>query len=269
MTSRWACQPPATQRRRRPRPHPHAVGRALEPDLPPRRAHRPEARLREGLLHQARGGHDHRTSTTLPAGCTIKPPDARSRQCPWVTALLKEQLSSSNPSGSWPKLTPTGQHAWRDTNRSSGACSNACGRTGSNRSATRSPSLLIHRSMEHVRAVRRNPYPQVSVLQDVRYRRPSPAPSGQSVRSCERHRPPRRPSPGRGRQLRVGAPMVFKIPVGSSPSAVLTCAVSGLLAKRSHGHPAYIPRAGSKSRAAQGHAVRGPRIMTPMRCCPD
>jgi hypothetical protein len=87
--------------------------------------------------------HDHLTSTTLPAGCTIKPPDAGSRQCPWVTALLKEQLASSTPSGSWPKLTPTGQHAWRDTNRSSGACSNACGRTGSNRSATRSPSLQI------------------------------------------------------------------------------------------------------------------------------
>ena len=99
-------------------------------------------RLREGLLHRAGGGHDHLTSTTLPAGCTIKPPDAGSRQCLWVTALLREQLASSIPSGSWPKLTPTGQHAWRDTNRSSGACSNACGRTGSNRSATRSPSLL-------------------------------------------------------------------------------------------------------------------------------
>src|SRR5690242_1109157 len=94
--------------------------------------------------------HDRLTSTTLPAGCTIKPPDAGSRQCPWVTALLKKQLSSSNPSGSWPKLTPTGQPAWRDTNRSSGACSNACARTGSNRSATRSPSLLIRRFLcEH------------------------------------------------------------------------------------------------------------------------
>ena len=54
-------------------------------------------------------------------------------------------IASSTPSGSWPKLTPTGQHAWRDTNRSSGACSNACGRTGSNRSATRRPSLQIRR----------------------------------------------------------------------------------------------------------------------------
>jgi hypothetical protein len=89
--------------------------------------------------------HDHLTSTTLPAGCTIKPPDAGSRQCPWVTALLKEQLASSTPSGSWPKLTPNGQHAWLDTNRSSGACSNACGRTGSNRLATRSPGLQIRR----------------------------------------------------------------------------------------------------------------------------
>jgi hypothetical protein len=78
-------------------------------------------RLREGLLHRARGGHDHLTSITLPAGYTIKPPDAGSRQCPWVTALLKEQVASSTPSGSWPKLTPTGQHAWPDTNRSSGA----------------------------------------------------------------------------------------------------------------------------------------------------
>jgi hypothetical protein len=102
-------------------------------------------RLREGLLHRAGGGHDHLTSTTLPAGCTIKPPDAGSRQCLWVTALLREQLASSTPSGSWPKLTPPGQHAWRDTNRSSGACSNACGRTGSNRSAIRSPSLQIRR----------------------------------------------------------------------------------------------------------------------------
>ena len=31
------------------------------------------------------------------------------------------------------------------TNRSSGSCSNACGRTGSNRSAIRSPSLQIRR----------------------------------------------------------------------------------------------------------------------------
>jgi uncharacterized membrane protein YccC len=31
---------PQPQGRRRPRPHPRAVGRALEPDLPPRRAHR-------------------------------------------------------------------------------------------------------------------------------------------------------------------------------------------------------------------------------------
>jgi hypothetical protein len=100
-------------------------------------------RLREGLLHQARGGHDHLTSTTMPASCTIKPLDAGSRQCPWVTALLTKQLASSTPSGSWPKLTPTGQHAWRDTNRSSAACSNAFGRTDSNRSATRSPGLLI------------------------------------------------------------------------------------------------------------------------------
>jgi len=132
-------------------------------------------------------GHDHLTSTTLPAGCTIKPPDAGSRQCPWVTALLKEQLSSSNPSGSWPKLTPTGQHAWRDTNRSSGACSNAYGRTGSNRSATRSPSLLIRRSVPHVRPVHRSAYPLVSVLPGIYNRRHSPVPSGQSVRKlCER-----------------------------------------------------------------------------------
>ena len=43
-------------------------------------------------------------------------------------------------------------------------------------------SLLIRRSMEDVRPVRRNPYPQVSVLPDVRHVRHSPAPFGQSVR---------------------------------------------------------------------------------------
>ncbi len=41
---------------------------------------------------------------------------------------------------------------------------------------------LIRRSMEHVRSVRRNPYPLVSVPPGVRNRRPGPAPSGQSVR---------------------------------------------------------------------------------------
>jgi hypothetical protein len=47
---------------------------------------------------------------------------------------------------------------------------------------TRTPNLLIRRSMEGVRPVCRNPYPQVSVLPDVRHGRRSPAPSGQSVR---------------------------------------------------------------------------------------
>jgi hypothetical protein len=42
--------------------------------------------------------------------------------------------------------------------------------------------LQIHRSMEHVRSVRQNPYPLVSVLPGVRNRRPGPVPSGQSVR---------------------------------------------------------------------------------------
>jgi hypothetical protein len=41
---------------------------------------------------------------------------------------------------------------------------------------------LIRRSMDGVRSVRRNPYPQVSVLPGVQQRRHSPAPSGQSVR---------------------------------------------------------------------------------------
>src|SRR5438034_876697 len=76
-------------------------------------------------------------SRTLPARCTIKPLDAGSRQCPLVTTLLTEQGSSRIPSGSWPKPTPTGQHAWQDTNRSSGACLNACARTVRNRAATR------------------------------------------------------------------------------------------------------------------------------------
>ena len=42
--------------------------------------------------------------------------------------------------------------------------------------------LLIRRSMEGVRPVRRNPYWQVSILPGVRWRRRSPVPSGQSVR---------------------------------------------------------------------------------------
>jgi hypothetical protein len=49
----------------------------------------------------------------------------------------------------------------------------------------RTPNLLIRRSMESVHLVRRNPYPQVSVLPGVRHRRHSPVPSGQSVRNCE------------------------------------------------------------------------------------
>ena len=40
----------------------------------------------------------------------------------------------------------------------------------------------IRRSMESVRAMRRNPYPQVSILPGVRRRRNSPVPSGRSVR---------------------------------------------------------------------------------------
>jgi hypothetical protein len=44
------------------------------------------------------------------------------------------------------------------------------------------PASQIRRSMEGVRSVRRNPYPQVSVLPDVRHGHRSPAPSGQSVR---------------------------------------------------------------------------------------
>ena len=69
---------------------------------------------------------------------------------------------------------------------------------------------LTRRSMEGVRSVRRNPNPQVSVLTGVPHGRRSPAPSGQSVRRCERHRPPGRPGPNRGHQLRVGALMLFK-----------------------------------------------------------
>jgi hypothetical protein len=41
---------------------------------------------------------------------------------------------------------------------------------------------LIRRSVPCVRPVRLNPYPQVSVLPDVRHRCHSPVPSGQSVR---------------------------------------------------------------------------------------
>ena len=105
-----------------------------------------EARVRGYLI-----GHDRLTSTILPAGCTIKPPDTGSRQCLWVIALLTEQLASRS-SGSWPKLTPIGQHAWRDTNRSSGACSNAWGRMDGNRSATRNPDLQIRSRILAVQA---------------------------------------------------------------------------------------------------------------------
>jgi hypothetical protein len=48
---------------------------------------------------------------------------------------------------------------------------------------TRTPNLLIRRSMESVRPVRRNPNPHVSVLLGVRHRRHSPVSSGQSVRN--------------------------------------------------------------------------------------
>jgi hypothetical protein len=41
---------------------------------------------------------------------------------------------------------------------------------------------LIRRSMKHVRSVRRNPYPHVRVLPDVRDGCGSPVRSGQSVR---------------------------------------------------------------------------------------
>jgi hypothetical protein len=47
---------------------------------------------------------------------------------------------------------------------------------------TRTPNLQIRRSLEHVRSVRRIPYPLVSVLPGVRNRRHGPAPSGQSAR---------------------------------------------------------------------------------------
>jgi hypothetical protein len=40
----------------------------------------------------------------------------------------------------------------------------------------------IRRSMESVRPVRQNPYPQISILPGVRNRRHGPVPSGQSVR---------------------------------------------------------------------------------------
>ncbi len=47
---------------------------------------------------------------------------------------------------------------------------------------TRTPNLLIRRSMERVRSQRRNPYRRVSVLPGLRHRCHSPVPSGQSVR---------------------------------------------------------------------------------------
>ena len=44
-------------------------------------------------------------------------------------------------------------------------------------------NLQIRRSMESVRPVRRNPYPQVSILPEVRHVCHSPVPSDQSVRN--------------------------------------------------------------------------------------
>jgi hypothetical protein len=44
------------------------------------------------------------------------------------------------------------------------------------------PNLLIRRSMEGVRPVRRNPYPQVKILLGVRRWLHGPVPSGQCVR---------------------------------------------------------------------------------------
>jgi hypothetical protein len=46
---------------------------------------------------------------------------------------------------------------------------------------TRTPNLLIRRSMESVPVVRRNPNPHVSVLLVVRHKRHSPVSSFQSV----------------------------------------------------------------------------------------
>ena len=46
-----------------------------------------------------------------------------------------------------------------------------------------SSSLVIRRSMESVRPVRRDPYPQVSILPEVRHVCHSPVPSDQSMRN--------------------------------------------------------------------------------------
>jgi len=89
------------------------------------------------VLSLRREGPLTATSTTLPASCTIRPLDVGSTQCPWVTALLTVRLASCVPSSSWPRPTPTGQHAWRDASHSSGACSNACDRTDKNQAVTR------------------------------------------------------------------------------------------------------------------------------------
>ena len=54
---------------------------------------------------------------------------------------------------------------------------------------TRTPNLLIRRSVPRVRPVRQNPYSQVRILPGVWHRRHSPVPSGQSVRNCGRPLP--------------------------------------------------------------------------------
>ena len=80
------------------------------------------------------------------------------------------------------------------------------------------PNLLIRRSMESVRSVRLNPYPQVSVLPGVQQRRHGPAPSGQFREKAVRDRHPlSRPQ----RDWREPRPSAFQ--AGHIPSCGESC----------------------------------------------
>ena len=60
----------------------------------------PAMRLRERLLRQARGGHDHLTTTTLPVGCSSVSPDAGANNV-HGNSPAERAMGRSTPSGWW------------------------------------------------------------------------------------------------------------------------------------------------------------------------
>jgi hypothetical protein len=84
----------------------------------------------------------------LPARCTVRALDLGGEKCPSVVVDPSKAATGKRESiSSLLKLTPPGQHVWRDTSRPSGACSNACAHTGRNRAAIRraptAPALIL------------------------------------------------------------------------------------------------------------------------------